>query len=152
MLQQLPPPLVLALLASSGEEAVSRTLAGLLDVCRLVPGLVPLQAAPRLLQLLSCASHARHAAKLLREQLGLWRFSQLWPEWVAQRTTQRLQQRLEQALAAMQSDDAANGGSGSSALHVSASFLSLLARLLALSPQQQQLATQMAGSTRDAHR
>ena len=55
--QQLPPCLLIALLSSRSADAVSLTLDALLGVARLLPGLLPVQAAARLLELLCSNTH-----------------------------------------------------------------------------------------------
>jgi hypothetical protein len=55
--QQLPPCLLIALLSSRSADAVSLTLDALLAVARLLPGLLPVQAAAQLLQLLCSSAH-----------------------------------------------------------------------------------------------
>jgi hypothetical protein len=55
--QQLPPCLLIALLSSRSADAVSLTLHALLAVARLLPGLLPVQAAAQLLQLLCTTAH-----------------------------------------------------------------------------------------------
>lgn len=55
--QQLPPCLLIALLSSRSADAVSLSLDALLGVARLLPGLLPVQAAARLLELLCSNMH-----------------------------------------------------------------------------------------------
>lgn len=55
--KQLPPELLLALLSSQQEEVLSLSLLVLQDLARIVPTVIPVDAAPRLLQLLCCSTH-----------------------------------------------------------------------------------------------
>jgi hypothetical protein len=149
-----PAPLVTTLLASSHGDTLGIALPALAQLSRLAPLLVPLEAAPRLLQLLCSASHGAAAARLLLQQLSHWRFSQLWRHWLAADTTAALYSHL-QHLAAV--GDSGAGGSTSSttaarskAVEAVVSCAVLLARLMELG--EQQVVQQLAGDTATATR
>lgn len=55
--KQLQPGLILALLGSEQAETLGLTLLGLQDLACIAPAVIPLDAAPRLLQLLCCHKH-----------------------------------------------------------------------------------------------
>jgi hypothetical protein len=61
----LPPELLLALLSSQQEEVVNLSLHVLHDLAHIVPAVIPVDAAPRLLQLLSTQSHGEGTAAVL---------------------------------------------------------------------------------------
>ncbi|WIA34137.1 hypothetical protein OEZ86_012501 [Tetradesmus obliquus] len=152
--QQLPPCLLIALLSSRSADAVSLSLDALLGVARLLPGLLPVQAAARLLELLCSNMHGAVAARLLTEQLTHWLFSQLWgPYWLAAGTTGQLYQHIaQQLLPALSGSNgrAAGAAAAAAALDACASQVTLLARLASLS--EQQVVPQLAGDVADASR
>jgi hypothetical protein len=65
--QQLPPELLLALLASSQDEVVGSTLHAAHGLASFAPAVVPVEAAPRLVQLLC---HQSHGEEQEQQQTG----------------------------------------------------------------------------------
>lgn len=55
--KQLPPELLLTLLSSVQEEVVDLTLHAMHELAATAPAVVPVDVAPRLLQLLACRNH-----------------------------------------------------------------------------------------------
>jgi hypothetical protein len=63
--KHLPPELLLALLSSQQQEVVNLSLYVLHDLAHIVPAVVPVDAAPRLLQLLCCQTYGEDKATVL---------------------------------------------------------------------------------------
>jgi hypothetical protein len=73
---------------------------------------------------------------VLRAQLSHWRFSQLWPHWLAAGATNQLFQQLQQLPVLAEAAQQVNGTAASRVAESCVSLLALLAKLLSLSEQQ----------------
>lgn len=76
------------------------------------------------------------AAGVLTTQLSHWRFSQLWPHWLAQGSTARVFEHLQQLVAHAEAAAASGSTPASRAADGCVSLLTLLSKLVALSEQQ----------------
>lgn len=63
--KHLPSELLLALLSSQQEEVVNLSLHVLQDLAHIVPAVIPVDAVPRLLQLLCCQTHGEDTSAVL---------------------------------------------------------------------------------------
>jgi hypothetical protein len=77
-----------------------------------------------------CAGAA--AARALTAQLSHWRFSQLWPHWLAADTTSRLYQHLQHLQVQAQAADVSGGSTAGRAADSCVSVLLLLSKLMLL--------------------
>lgn len=82
------------------------------------------------------------AARVLTAQLSHWRFSQLWPHWLAAGSTSTVQQQLQQLHTLCEATQSLSSNAASKAADGCVSMLMLLAKLMLLSEAQmlQQLA------------
>lgn len=148
--QQLPPELLLALLASGQDEVVGGTLHAAHGLASFAPAVVPAEAAPRLVQLLCHQSHGAVAAGVLTTQLSHWRFSQIWPHWLAQGATDRVFEHLQQLVTHAEAAAVSGSTPASRAADGCVGLLTLLSKLVALS--EQQVLAQIAPDARAAGR